>query len=51
MNFCGKVEHPNVCWAPDSKSVEFISHKRLNADMMIGYHRLDKWKICLRKSE
>ena len=31
------VEHPHVGWAPDSKSVEFTSHKRGNADVCIAY--------------
>ena len=31
------VEHPHVGWAPDSKSVEFTSHKRGNADVCIVY--------------
>ena len=31
------VEHPHVGWAPDSKSVEFTSHKRGNPDVCIAY--------------
>lgn len=40
----GKGEHPHVGWAPDSKSVEFTSHKRGNPDVVIGYLPLDKWE-------
>ena len=32
-----EVEHPHVGWAPDSKSVEFTSHKRGNPDVCIAY--------------
>ena len=39
----GKGEHPHVGWAPDSKSVEFTSHKRGNPDVVIGYLPLEKW--------
>ena len=31
------VPHPHVGWAPDSKSVEFTSHKRGNADLCIAW--------------
>ncbi len=31
------VEHPHVGWAPDSKSVEFTSHKRGNADVCMAF--------------
>jgi len=31
------VEHPHPGWAPDSKSVEFTSHKRGNPDVCIAY--------------
>jgi len=31
------VPHPHVGWAPDSKSVEFTSHKRGNPDICIAY--------------
>jgi len=31
------TEHPHVGWAPDSKSVEFTSHKRGNPDVCIAY--------------
>ncbi len=40
----GAGEHPHVGWAPDSKSVEFTSHKRGNPDVCIAYLPLDKWK-------
>ena len=33
----GGGEHPHVGWAPDSKSVEFTSHKRGNPDVCIAY--------------
>jgi len=39
----GGGEHPHVGWAPDSKSVEFTSHKRGNPDVCIAYLPLDKW--------
>ncbi len=32
-----KIEHPHVGWAPDSKSVEFTTHKRGNPDVCIAY--------------
>ncbi|HDL18248.1 MAG TPA: hypothetical protein ENH29_04255 [Bacteroidetes bacterium] len=32
-----KTEHPHVGWAPDSKSVEFTSHKRGNPDVCIAF--------------
>ena len=31
------IAHPHVGWAPDSKSVEFTSHKRGNPDVCIAY--------------
>lgn len=31
------TEHPHVGWAPDSKSVEFTSHKHGNPDVCIAY--------------
>jgi len=31
------IEHPHVGWAPDSKSVEFTSHKRGNADLCVVF--------------
>ena len=31
------TEHPHVGWAPDSRSVEFTSHKRGNPDVVITY--------------
>ena len=31
------IEQPHVGWAPDSKSVEFTSHKRGNPDVCIAY--------------
>jgi hypothetical protein len=40
----GKGDHPHVGWAPDSKSVEFTSHKRGNPDVVIGFLPLEKWK-------
>jgi len=33
----GGGEHPHVGWAPDSKSVEFTSHKHGNPDVCIAY--------------
>jgi hypothetical protein len=36
------IEHPHVGWAPDSKSVEFTSHKYGNADVCIAYLP-DEW--------
>lgn len=39
----GKGLHPHVGWAPDSKSVEFTTHKRGNPDVCIAYLPLDKW--------
>ena len=39
----GRGEHPHVGWAPDSKSVEFTSNQRGNADVVIAYLPLDKW--------
>lgn len=33
----GGGDHPHVGWAPDSKSVEFTSHKRGNPDVCIAY--------------
>jgi hypothetical protein len=32
-----RTEHPHVGWAPDSKSVEFTSHKRANPDVCIAF--------------
>jgi len=32
-----RTEHPHVGWAPDSRSVEFTSHKRGNPDVCIAY--------------
>lgn len=40
----GGGEHPHVGWAPDSKSVEFTSHKRGNPDVCIAYLPLQKWE-------
>ena len=40
----GKGEHPHVGWAPDSKSVEFTSNRRGNADVVIAYLPLEKWE-------
>ena len=39
----GKGEHPHVAWAPDSKSVEFTSNQRGNADVVLAYLPLEKW--------
>ena len=39
----GKGEHPHVAWAPDSKSVEFTSNQRGNADVVIAYLPFGKW--------
>ena len=39
----GRGEHPHVGWAPDSKSVEFTSNQRGNADVVIVYLPLEKW--------
>lgn len=39
----GRGEHPHVGWAPDSKSVEFTSNQRGNADVVIAYLPLEKW--------
>ena len=39
----GRGEHPHVGWSPDSKSVEFTSNQRGNADVVIVYLPLDKW--------
>jgi len=33
----GSGEHPHVGWAPDSKSVEFTTHKLGNPDVCIAY--------------
>ncbi len=33
----GGGEHPHVGWAPDSKSVEFTSHKLGNPNVCIAY--------------
>ena len=33
----GGGEHPHVGWAPDSRSIEFTSHKRGNPDVCIAY--------------
>ncbi|NOY37338.1 MAG: hypothetical protein GXO83_07150 [Chlorobi bacterium] len=38
----GGGEHPHVGWAPDSKSVEFTSHKLGNPDVVITYLP-EKW--------
>jgi len=38
-----RIEHPHVGWAPDSKSVEFTSHKKGNADVCIAYLP-EKWE-------
>jgi len=39
----GSGEHPHVGWSPDSKSVEFTSHKRGNPDVVIAFLPLEKW--------
>jgi hypothetical protein len=39
----GGGDHPHVGWAPDSKSVEFTSHKRGNPDVCILYLPPDEW--------
>ncbi len=32
-----RTEHPHVGWAPDSRSVEFTSHKKGNCDVVIAF--------------
>jgi hypothetical protein len=39
----GKGVHPHAGWSPDSKSVEFTSHKLGSSDVCIAYLPLDKW--------
>ena len=40
----GSGEHPHMGWSPDSKSVEFTSHKRGNPDVVIAFLPLEKWE-------